>query len=231
MSNPLKTPNMTPIKKPEIFSMAAASLSAKVTQWLAEHPEEFLSVQDVSIKFSARRNSIAACLRGAVAARVLTAKPNPHDTRKTPERVYQIGTADWRIDRSPAECDREQQPAATVWRIAANQPTSRSPFHQVEGQSAKHLGGVIECPTALEIAALRAETGVPIVGKSKAHADAPKWSPVFELLTQPGVSVAFPSAWKTGVAAYAVKLHRKLGQRAYHVRSVSKDQARIWRVA
>lgn len=215
------------------YTAPIGSLVDQAIEWFTANPDEELTIPDVAQKFDVTRSIVRACLRPAVKAGVLL-----YTRADDQEYVYRLGAAPYSI--APAAKTHSEM-RALQWQALLSKPTPATlnaraadtpaitPKPKPKRKPSKPSEMVTPCP--FDLAALQVETGVPIPPRAHLGPCESKWALVFDPLTQKGMSLEFPAAWKVGVTAFSVKLNRKLGVRRYHVRLVTTGKARIWRIA
>lgn len=207
-----------------VYIPRLGSLADRVLAYFNQEPFEELSQADVATKFEVSRGSVSSSLKQAVDSGKLAYAQNDDL-----EYVYTLGV------------NTAARPAAARPQDAANEPktppaaTTSSPTEKAPGNRPNSRHKVVVRVTEADMAALKVEVGVPIE-TGKGPSGVSKWQAIFDKLTAPDTSLAFPIAWKSAVAADASKRNqnaKKRGEKSpfYRVAIVSETQARIWRVA
>lgn len=201
------------------------TLPAKVINWLLDNPGEELTPEDIGAKWDAYPSTVKIGLEAAVKAGGLRLVRNSDN-----QDVYRLPTA------TPTPTAQALAQTSPFGAVAAEAPTPARSHSTAQRNLTAPKRGTVSLPaSALDFSGLKAEVGVPIVGKAFGESGVSKWQPLFDLLTAPDTSVEFPAEWKSAVAAQTTKLNvnaKKAGQPThYKVRLISQDKARIWRVA
>ena len=204
------------------------SLAARLISYLEITPRAQLKRTDVSDLFDVMPNSLEANLENAIKNGAL-AKYRRADGELIwclPSMVPPTPTASAVAQASPFGAAAGEANTTTPDRTAST---------AVRNLTTPKRGAVSLPPSALDFSSLKAEVGVPLMGKQKSEPGVSKWQPLIDLLTAPDTSVEFPAEWKSAVAAQTTKRNvnaKKAGQPThYKVRLISQDKARIWRVA
>lgn len=202
------------------------TLPHNVISWLQANPDEELTADDIGRKWDAYPSTVKLGLENAVKAGGLRLVRNSDH-----QDVYRLPVA------PTATAVAQASPfGAAAGEANTNTTTpARTASTAVRNLTTPKRGAVSLPPSALDFSSLKAEVGVPLMGKQKSEPGVSKWQPLIDLLSAPNTSVEFPAEWKSAVAAQTTKLNvaaKKAGQPThYKVRLISQDKARIWRVA
>lgn len=199
------------------------TLPARVIAWLQDNPTEELTREDIGAKWDAYPSTVSLGLEKAVNAGALRLARNSEG-----QEVYRLPIAP-----TPNALAQASPFNGTAAELAT--PAARTASTANRNLTAPKRGAVAIPASVLDFSGLKAEVGVPLLGKTKSEPGVSKWQPLIDLLPMPDMSVEFPAEWKSAVAAQTTKLNvaaKKAGKPThYKVRLVSQDKARIWRVA
>lgn len=199
------------------------TLPAKVINWLLDNPGEELTPEDIGAKWDAYPSTVKVGLEAAVKAGGLRLVCNSDN-----QEVYRLPVAP-----TAAAVAQASQFNGTAAELAT--PPARTASTANRALTTPKRGAVSIPASALDFSGLKAEVGIPLLGKTKSENGVSKWQPLIDMLPKPDMSVEFPAEWKSAVAAQTTKLNvaaKKAGQPThYKVRLVSQDKARIWRVS
>jgi len=184
------------------YTPQAGSLPSQVVGFFANNRDEYLTLEDISDKFSAARGSIHTNLRMAVDAGLLV-----RDRDLDGDYIYKRG------------------PRATA--LAPKGPgVNIDAAHSTI--TSKAAGVTRYAPKMLDIDTLVVDDDVPFMQRQPAQAS--KWTPLFEKLKKRGQSVAIPGHCKAALAAAARKLGKQMGKE-FRVATTGPGEARVWRVS
>jgi hypothetical protein len=203
------------------------TLAAKLIAYLEITPRAQLKRAEVADMFEVAPNSLEASLDTAVKYGALAKYRNAEG-----ENIWCLPSM---VPPTPTPQAIAQASPFYTGSSHPTPPAARSTSTAVRNLSTPKRGAVSLPASALDFSSLKAEVGIPLLGKGKGEIGVSKWQPLLDLLTAPDTSVEFPAEWKSAVAAQTTKLNvqaKKDGQATqYKVRLVSADKARIWRLA
>ena len=201
---------MTTKPKPDYYP-TPNGVASLVIGFFANHPGEYLTLEDVAEKFGHKIINLRKTLQPAVDAGWLSCTRDDLDNY-----IYRAG------GNAPAATAKPTTTqGAEVKRITAlGQAMLAKPnIKRVSNAANRKM---------LDFDALVVEEGVPYL-HSPNHGKS-KWSCLFEKLTRKGQSLVVPGDCRGAVACAASKQNKKK-QGTYKVGSVDNGLARVWRTA
>lgn len=194
------------------------SLSARVVNFFAHNPDEELNLEDITEKFDATRGNIHTLLSKALEADLVV-----RDRDVDGAYVYRAGKAllvnAAHAVEAVAAADADAEKFSAIVVSGGTTPPAKK-------ASAK---GYNSPRKVVDLDALTVDEDVPF--KPRRIAGTNKWQPLFDKLTKPGQSIAFPAGMRGAVGAAAMKINRLKTHGNFRVALTGNDTARIWRVA
>lgn len=179
------------------------SLAARVVNFFQHNPEEELDLEAITDKFDATRGNIHTLLAKAVELGLIV-RAQDHDGAY----IYRAGK----------NLPRDVEPLVDATPGKPN-PTAKK----------TRATGYANIHKAIDLNALTVDDNVPFMPRMSVGGH--KWQPLFDKLTKPGQSIAFPATMRGAIGAAAAKINRAKTHGNYRVALTSQDTARIWRVA
>lgn len=196
--------------KPDYYP-SPNGVASLVLGFFANHPGEYLTLEDVADKFDCKIINLRKTLQPAVDAGLLTCNRDDLDNY-----IYRTGiNAPVAAEKPTTSQGTEVKRITVLGEAMLAKPNIKLTSHAATRKT-------------LDFEALVVEEGVPYL-HSPNHGKS-KWAGLFEKLTRKGQSLVVPGDCRGAVACAASKQNKKK-QGTYKVGSVDGGFARVWRTA